>query len=230
MSIQLARAHILGQAQIRALVARLVTAAWAGLPGYDEEDVEPFLALAVPVVLAGQRRSAALTDAFIAREIGRQPVGIDPAKVTGAAVRNGTPPEQTYRRPFVNVWSALGAGTGWEDAVSSGLARATSTAEMDVQMASRATYGAVQAADDRIRGYRRVADGNACKFCRTINGAFVKSAGAMSLHPHCGCGLEAVFYDVEVSPLPDGVAVHQHSELGAVLGDPAHAFTSLADL
>ena len=60
--------------------------------------------------------------------------------------------------------------------------------------------------------------------------AFVKSANAMALHNHCGCGLEAVFYDVEVPPLPDGVAVHQHGELGAVLGDPAHSFASLADL
>lgn len=226
----LAQAHILGQQRLRTVVARAVALAWTGLPGYDEENVEQFLDRALPVVLAGQRQSAALTDAYLARSLERQPLGIDSAVVTGAAVRNGVTPAQVYRRPFIVVWAALGAGTDWEQAVSSGLARATSTAEMDVQMASRAAYGAAQVRDTRIKGYKRVADGNACKFCRSINGAFVKSANAMPLHNHCGCGLEPVLEDVPASRLPDGVAVHEHGELGAVLTDPSQAFTSLADL
>lgn len=224
---ELARAHIIGQARLRAIISRAVAAAWAGLPGYDEVDVDPFVAQAVPLVLAGQRQSAALTEAFLARALGRRPVGLDLNEVVGAAARNGTPPEQVYRRPFVTVWTALNTGVQWEQAVASGLARAASTAEMDVQLASRATYGSVEAADNRIRGYRRVADADACTFCRQVNGAFVKSATAFALHNRCGCGLEPVLEPADASPLPDGVAVHEHGELGAVLTDPAHSFTHL---
>lgn len=227
MSLPLAQAHLLEQERIRALVARMVSAAWAGLPGYDRADVNPFLEQAVPVVLAGQRASAQLVDTFIARSLGRRPVGINPTLVTGAAVRNGVAPETVYERSFVTVWSALGAGVDYEQAVAEGLHRATSTAAMDVQLAHRAAYGAIEQVDDRIRGYRRVADGSACNFCLAVSGAFVKSANAMGLHNHCGCGLDPIIETVEVSPLPDTVAVHEHGELGAVLGDPSHVFTQL---
>lgn len=226
MPSPLAEAHIVAQQRLRALLARAVAATWQGLPGYDEIDVGPWLDRVVPIVLAAQRQSAALTDAYVARLLGRQPLGVSSDAVTGAAVR-GVPPQDVYRRPFVTVWTALAAGTEWQQAVNAGLARATSTAEMDVQMASFKTYQAVQDADPRIRGYQRVADGGACAFCRTINGAFVKSADAAPLHNRCGCGLEPVLHDVTPTPLPDGVAVHHHGELGAVLGDPAHDFTAL---
>jgi hypothetical protein len=52
----------------------------------------------------------------------------------------------------------------------------------------------------------------------------------MPLHNHCGCSLEPVLDDVTPTPLPEGVAVHEHGELGLVLGDPAHDFTSAADV
>lgn len=226
----LADAHLIAQQRLRQVVAQAVAAAWQGLPGYDAADVARFVDLSVPVVLAGQRQSAALTDAYLARFLGRQPLGINPADVTGAAVRNGTAPADVYRRPFVTVWTALGNGTQYTDAVSAGLARATGAAAMDVQLTHRATLQAVQDRDPAIRGYRRVADASACKFCVTVNGAFVKSAGAMALHNHCGCGLEPVREDVPVSPVPDTVAVHDHGELGPVLTEPGQHFTALADL
>lgn len=226
----LTEAHITAQERLRLLVASGVARAWQDLPGYDEEDVGPWLARVVPFVLAAQRQSMQLTEAFVARAIGRRPLGLDPADVVGAAARNGVAPETVYRRPFVTVWSALQNGTQWEDAVAQGLHRATSTAQMDVQLASRQTFNQIQRADPSVRGYKRVPDAGACAFCRAIAGAFVKSADASPLHNHCGCTLEPVTGSVHVTPTPDTVAVHEHGELGAVLTDPAHDFTSEAEI
>lgn len=226
MNPDLARAHIALQERLRALTGAGVAAIWNGLPGYDEKDVDAFLRATVPLVIAAQRQSVAVTEAFLARAIGRRPIGVDPGDIIGAAARNGTPPVEVYRRPFVTVWAALKAGTAFADAVAAGRARAASTAEMDVQLASRGTYAAVQAADPSIRGYRRVADGGACEFCLLVDGAFVKSADAMALHNRCGCGLDPVLGEpVAATAVPEGVAVHDHGELGPVLTDPAHHFT-----
>jgi hypothetical protein len=95
-----------------------------------------------------------------------------------------------YQRPFVTVWTALGAGARWEDAVAQGMARATSAAAMDVQLAFRASADEIGRADDGIYGFQRVADGGACAFCLEVDGAYVKTADASPLHNHCGCGLE----------------------------------------
>lgn len=222
-----ARTHIASLERLRALTDTIIRRAWLGLPGYDEDNVPEWLTVAVPVIQAAQRQSVALTEAYIARALERPPVGIDPATVIGAAVRAGTPPEVQWRRPFVTVWTALANQTPWEAATAAGLARATEMAAMDVQMASRATLGEIAKRNPAIRGYQRVADSAACQFCRTVDGAFVKSATAMPLHPHCGCTLEPVLSPVDVTPVPEGVAVHEHGELGPVLGDPAHSFTSL---
>jgi hypothetical protein len=228
MASRLAEAHILAQERLRALAGRAVGAAWAGLPGYNEGDVDEFLTKAVPIVRAAQQQSVTLTDAYVARAIGQRPAGVDPDDIIGANARGGIAPEDVYRRPFVTVWTALARGTLWADAVSEGATRATAAAEMDVQLASRGTFAALQAAQ-RIRGYERVADGGACAFCQAVNGAFVKDAFAMGLHPGCGCTLSPVYGTgkVIVTPIPDTVAVRDHGELGAMLTAPGDHFTKL---
>jgi len=228
--------------RLRATTSTYVGAAWNALGSYDEADVAPFVARVVPVVLAAQRRTAGLTVAYLGRELGTTPE-LDLVAFTGAAVRNGTPPETVYGRAFVTVWSALAAGTLWRDAVVAGAARARQAAETDVALAMRSTMQGVQdSSGGRIIGYERSTSG-ACAYCEAIDGAFVKSADAMPLHPGCGCDLEPVTADergargraaklerLEATPLPDTVAVHEHGELGPTLTDAEYAFTSESDL
>lgn len=232
MASPLADAHIEAQRRLRVLVSTAVTTIWRGLPGYDRVNVDEWLSTVLPIVDAGQRQSVSITDSYLARFLERQPAAVD-ADAIIAGLRGGTPPEEVYTRPFVTVWSALGNGTLWEDAVSAGLERAASTSEMDMQLAFRATANQIGEQDEGIYGYQRVADGGACSFCLEVDGAYVKSADASPLHNRCGCGLEPL-----TSPhprakwLPDGssvhdtFAVHEHGELGAVLTDPAHDFTT----
>lgn len=196
---------------------------WDDLPGYDRRNIDEWLSKVLPVIATSQRASGNLTEAYLARALERQPFGI-----VADYPRNGASPDEVYQRPFVTLWSKLGEGLLYADAVSAGLARATSTAAMDVQMAMRSTAGAVQSVDDGIYGYQRVADGGACNFCLEVDGAFVKDGGAMPLHNHCGCGLEPLTSPRRPAPTPSTVAVHEHGELGPVLTDPAHDFTSAA--
>ena len=226
MPSRLADVHIEAQRRLRVLAERGVTNAWTRLPDYRDRNVDQFLTLVLPLMDAAQRQSILLTDAYLARALERRPMGVDAARVI-ASLRGDTSPEEVYRRPFVTVWTALSKDTALDQAVAAGLARATSTAAMDVQMAHRGALRAVQDADPRIRGYRRVADAGACAFCSMIDGAFVKSADAMALHNGCGCGLEPIEDEPRPSPLPEGVAVHEHGELGPMLGDPSHDFTQL---
>ena len=219
-------AQIRRQAQIRGVTVAAIQKAWDSLPGYDKSNVAEFLDLAVPLVTAAQRNAASVTNAYVGRVSGNGPSKLALSAVTGAAVRKGTSPKDVYRRPFVDVWSALKRGDAYELAVAAGRARAAGSAAMDVQLAQRATLGAVSDAQ-RIRGYQRVADAGACTYCQAIDGAFVKSADAMALHNGCGCTLEPLFYDVAASPLPDDVAVNDHGELGPMLGSPDQNFTQL---
>lgn len=227
MATALAEAHIEAQRRLRVLLATAVERSWRNLGAWNRADVPRFLAQAVPAVLTAQRASVSLTEAYLAQSLERQPIGIPAEEVIGA-IRGATMPAEVYQRPFVTMWSALGDGKPFADAFSAGLGRATGSAAMDVQMAFRATASAVQEADEGIYGYERVPDGGACNFCLEVAGAFVKSADAMPLHNHCGCGLEPVTTPRAVAALPDTVAVHQHGELGPVLTDPTHDFTTEA--
>lgn len=236
----LADANLIVQARLRALLAAAITAVWRSLPGYDRANVDQWLTAVLPAVEAAQRRSVALTDAYIARALERPPLGIDATRLIGSAIR-GTSMETVYTRPFVTTWSALSNGTEWETAVAEGLHRAASTAETDVQLSHLRTYNAIAALDDRIVGYQRVPDASACEFCRLIAGRRYHAQMLQPAHPHCGCGVEPITEanrddftgkrenDIVHEPLPDGVAVHEHGELGPVLGDPAHHFQSDQD-
>lgn len=231
MPSPLVEAHIEAEKRLRVGTVAAIEAVWKSLPGYDRPDADAFVSRVVPIVLAAQRQSVAVTEAFLGAYLKRPPIGVNPENLIGAAVRNGTPPAEVYQRPFVTVWTALGSGTAYEDAVSAGLARAKEAAAMDPQLSMRATANAVQAADEGIYGYQRAADGGACAFCQEVDGAYVKSADAMALHNNCGCGLEPLTAPhPRASKLPSGVAVHEHGELGPMLIDPAHSFTGPSGL
>jgi hypothetical protein len=225
MANPLTDAHIEGQRRLRLAVTGGVERIWRNLPGYDRRNVDEWLTNVLPLIAAGKRQSAALTDAYIARFLDKAPLGLIPED------RRGVDPAEVYERPFVTMWTALGAGSIYKDAFSAGLNRAVSTAAMDVQMAMRAASAAAQAEGQVDFGYTRVANPGACPFCAEIDGAYVKEADAAPLHNNCGCGLEPNTAPHRLAAkMPSGVAVHQHGELGPVLTAPDQAFTGPSDI
>jgi len=235
-----AQAHIAAQTRLQDSIAVALTRVWENLGGYDEEDVAPWLAIAVPLVIAAQRAAVTLTDAFVASVVGRRPIGVD-ANHLIAGLRGDITPETVYRRPFVTAWTDLSNGTAWETAVDHGLTRATSSAQTDVQMAMRQTLAHIAERDRTILGYRRVPDPGACSFCRLVAGQRYTRGDLMPIHSRCKCGVDVITRDNrhefsgnpknDLATEPDvKVAVRTHGELGPVLGDARHAFTTSADL
>lgn len=142
MAQPLTLSHIEAERRLRETLRTVTERLWTELPGYDEEHVELWLARIVPMALAGQRASIALTEAYLSRYLEEPPKGVD-AEAIMASLRNGTEPSETYRRPFVTVWAALKDGVPWKDAVAAGLARAQGAIATDAQLAMRGTLKAV---------------------------------------------------------------------------------------
>lgn len=226
----LVEAHIEAERRLRLITTSAIGRLWKSLGSWDQPDAARFERLAVPTVLAAQRQSVALTEAYLARSLERRPIGVDVADLIGAGVRNGTAPAEVYKRPFVTMWAALGDGELWQDAFNAGLARAQGAAAMDVQLAMARTAQAVGTVDPEIQRFQRVADGSACDLCQEVDGAILNSDEAMPLHNNCGCGIEPLTDGRPLTPKPEGVAVHEHGELGPVLAAPGDNFTSLGAL
>lgn len=184
-----ARVHVIAQQQLRDLLSQAVEEVWFTLPGYDRENVDEWLSRVLPLVDAAQRRSVALTDAYLARERGRDVLGVPVDETTGAPVRNGTPPEVVYQRPLITLWSALADGASFAQAFARGLDRATSAAETDALLSMRAAASWVGEIDDGIYGYERVTDGSACDLCQIASTQRYHTSQLMPIHSHCGCSV-----------------------------------------
>ena len=190
--MELVAAHQATLTRLRLVAGNGIHLAWVGLRSYNEADVARFLTRALPIVTAAQRHAATVTAAYLARRLGIPAPRFDLEEVTGPAVRNGTPPEEVYRRPFVTVWGALANGTRWEDAVAQGAARARSAAETDVQLAFRSAARTAMRMDPRVVGYRRVPDPKACILCLAASTQRYRTADLMPIHSHCGCDIEPI--------------------------------------
>lgn len=216
MATALADAHVAAEKRLRELTRSTIERVFDGLGGYDRPQRAEFVRAAVPIVTAAQRQSAALTNAYLARAMERQPLALDFADVTGAAARGGTPLEVVYGRPFLSLWAGLAQGQAYPAAVATARSQASDAAATDVQLTMRATADANNSADPDMYGFTRVADGDACALCQEVDGAYVKDADAMPLHSGCGCSLEAnTAPHPRAAYLPSGIAVEQNDEIGA---------------
>ena len=196
MASQLANGHILVQQRLRAAIVRATGLTWASLEKYNEADVDEWLRRVVPIVQAGQRQAVAATDAYLARALERQPLGVDAEDIIANA-RNGATADEVYRRPFVDVWGGLKEGRPWADAVGLGLDRATSAAAMDMQLAMRGAARDIGVADSGIFGYERVPNGGACEFCLIASTQRYHTEDLMPLHNRCGCSVEPLTSESE---------------------------------
>ena len=240
MSTLLTRAFQSELRRTREVTAQHVQQAWTNLGSYNRSDISTYLDRILPMVQAGQARAVALTSAYLSRTLNQPVVGLSVADLSGAAVRNGTDPETVYTRAFVGVWSDLKNGNGWDDAVTTGADRVQSSAEMDVALSSRAATLAFGARDgSQIVGWRRVAEASCCDYCQAIDGAHTGPTEPQPLHNRCGCTAEPItktsgLHSAEpfllAGVIIGDVVIHQHGELGPVIGQKGDNFTSEADL
>jgi hypothetical protein len=244
-------------ATLRARIVAYVNHAWGSLDTYRDADIDRFVNLAVPVVAAGQRQVASLTDAYLASLettiTGRRvrPVGVPASAVTNL---RGVPTDEVYRRAGVTTWLALSEGADLATAAARGLDRAQSLAATDVQMAKTAASKFVLDTKTTVTGYRRtLSGGDSCGLCLIASQQRYRRDDLMPIHPGCNCGVEPIYGTRDPGPTVDddqlaaagdaiaerlgsttadraALIVHEHGEIGPVLAIRGHAFTGPNDL
>lgn len=189
---------------IRQQITAFGQAYWDSLPHYRASAVEDMIQAITPRVTAGQLRIADLTRAYLAqcaRELGWKVVlpSIDQDEIRGA---RGVDPRTVYRRPAVDVYTALAAGKPLPQAAAEGRLRLTQLIGGDMQLAK------VHASRQSMRGYpaegqfyRRVLTGREnCALCVVASTQRYYRGDLLPIHPGCDC---------DVQPLPPGLAVNQ---------------------
>ena len=240
---ELVRAYGSEYDQIRRELKRLTSDVWRDVGGPGDDNLTAWLRLILPImsgaeVNIGQLVAAYLDELSTEWGITITPIVL-PEQVTGAALRNGTPPEEVYSRPIIEVRRELRRRRRIDRAREAARQRALVLADTDAALAHR--FAAASAFETLgFTQYRRVPTGRSCDLCRTAAEQFYNVAQLLPIHPHCDCRVLPVHSEVRVpqrdlpkSPAPSAPAdpvVREHGELGPVLVDRSHAFTGPGDL
>ena len=189
---------------IRQQITAFGQAYWDSLPHYRASAVEDMIQAITPRVAAGQLRIADLTRAYLAqcaRELGWNVVlpPIDQDEIRGA---RGVDPRVVYRRPAVDVYTALAAGKPLPQAAAEGRLRLTQLIGGDMQLAKvHASRQSMRGYPEQGQFYRRVLTGREnCALCVVASTQRYYRGDLLPIHPGCDCG---------VQPLPPGLAVNQ---------------------
>ena len=178
--------------RIRAQAERAIAQVWDALPGTPRALIGEWVDVAAPILDGVAQAAVAVTDAYLARALADQPLGITVPEAT-AALGGGIPTEQILERPFLRTWHHLNMGATYEIARQAGRTYATSIAAGAV---SRSHFGAMHASLDSrpwVQGYRRVVSGaGACDFCITIAGNTYSRADIAPAHRSCDCIVEPI--------------------------------------
>lgn len=233
---------------------------WSGLPDYSDEGLAIWLDQIVPLVTASQQTISLLTDLYISAVLSDMtgqtinPAGIPPEMGSGAALRNGVPPEVEYERPFKEIWYQLTQDKDFTNAVSIGEQRAFSMISTDLQLARThaARYALEKSAPEAgVVGYRRVLTSDrACELCQIAATQRYRVSELMPIHANCTCGvapitgskdpgqkIDAAFAEGDSvgtnrngSPTFPGIEVRHHGEIGPVLTVRGQAFRGPKDI
>lgn len=189
---------------IRQQITAFGQAYWDSLPHYRTSAVEDMIQAITPRVTAGQLRIADLTRAYLAqcaRELGWKVVlpPIDQDEIRGA---RGVDQRIVYRRPAVDVYTALAAGKPLPQAAAEGRLRLTQLIGGDMQLAKvHASRQSMRGYPEEGQFYRRVLTGREnCALCVVASTQRYYRGDLLPIHPGCDCG---------VQPLPPGLAVNQ---------------------
>lgn len=168
---------------VRSQVRDRVLFVWRALPAYRDADVDAFVERIVPLVQGGQLHVANLTAAYFESGAADQSLILD---------GRGVPAVEVYRRPAVEVYTALSEGVSYPDAVERGAVRLADLVLTDMQMAK------VRQADVSLQArgatyFRRVLTGlENCALCVVASTQRYRVGALSPIHPGCDCGVEEI--------------------------------------
>lgn len=189
---RLTQQHRVAQGRLLAVVAGQLAGRLSQLPDVSDESRDAYVAGAVPLIVAGQRRAATYAAAF-ARAIapavdpaGRLDLQLDELVVTAETA--------WVASPIIVARRELGAGSSWGAALELAATKAKGYTSGDLAVAQRhgITRGAASTGAE-LDGYRKVLAGGACAWCRDVSGGLYRSADSVPFHEHDACSVEPVY-------------------------------------
>lgn len=175
--------------EIRRRVLEYVSRVWSSSGWFRDAEVDLIVARILPVVQAGQRQVAFLTDSYIGQMAVLAGVTWTPAPLQLDPIVNyrGVDPEVAYRRPAVAVYTALSNGKSFADAVDLGLKRLVSITATDVQQAKN-RQAAESLGRTGYRYFRRQLSGSEnCALCAIASTQRYTRGDLMPIHGGCDC-------------------------------------------
>lgn len=219
-----------------ALSARLVRGTgqrasdlFIGLGSWRDSDFEQFLQLIGQTLSGASLQAARLQVAFykqMAEASGEKFVAPDlrPQDFSVEALRNGAQAREVYRRPFVDVYTALSEGKQVSQAIAAGAVRISSIASTDIQLARRNAGFQARSRNDRIVGYARTLTGaENCALCYVASTQRYTRGDLMPIHPGCDCGEMPIYGNQDPGQVIDEVrlnATHEAVEQRFGISDP----------
>ncbi len=179
------------------------------LGSWRDDDIARYLNVVGPQIDGLKQQAANLQAAYyqeVAKANGEAftPAQTRPSDLTDEVLRNGPSAQEVYRRPFVEVYTALAGKELLRTAVERGAARASSIAETDIQLASRKAGLKQRQSNGNIVGYRRVLTGSEnCALCAIASTQRYRKADLKPIHPGCDCGEEPIYGDFDPGQVID---------------------------
>lgn len=211
-------------ARLTAQVVEAIQTAWDALTSWRQDDIERFVAQVTPIVGGAQQQVANLTAALLAQQraaagLPARKVAVPPRAVTGAAVRNGTPPADVYQRAGIQVWRDLAEGRPLEDAVAHGRFRAEQAARTDLELAKVHTARLVLSGDREVFGFRRVlVTEENCALCIVASSQRYHKGDLLPIHPGCDCSVEPLYDEVDDQVIDPDLLEAAHDAIMATFG------------
>lgn len=244
--------------------SRLATV-FSSLGSWREDDYKRFVDYASNAVSGAKTQASRLQTAYyseMAKTLGARFKAIPASRIdlSTEILRNGVTTAEVYRRPFVEVYTALSKGEQMTDAIAKGARRVQSIASTDVQLARRETGRQNRMANQSIVGYRRVLTGTEnCALCYVASTQRYTKSDLLPIHPGCDCGEMPIYGTQDPGQVLDqynldkahemvqerfgvsdrgarapidyrDIKIQEHGELGPLLSIRGQKFTNQGDL
>jgi hypothetical protein len=211
---QLASRYTTARLRQSATVQAAVAAAWAAM--YSDRSVA--IKRIVELVLAGQRNTVALVEAYLATETllvtgEHASHALDPASYTIDALR-GVAAAEVYARPFGAYGAFRSQGAEAAQAIEAARASVSKLAATDLQLAQTHAARDWMQAEPRIVGYRRVLNLPSCALCTAASTRTYRKADLLPIHEHCDCTVAPLFGTAPVASVGTKVRVQNDPEIG----------------
>lgn len=245
--------------RVRQAVLTYATSAWTSTGSWRDSDVDRLVNLILPRVQAGQLQTARLTSAYVAslaKYVDGKTVRSVPVVANEILLARGVDQSVVYRRPAVEMYTALSKGSSLTQAVAQGVERLSSIIATDMQLSvthqERRSY--------KSAGYtytvRTLTGRESCALCIIASTQRYHVENLRPIHASCDCGSRQISakydpgqvldddllnqtYDLlgskyakdsSGSNLIDLIAVREHGELGPVLTWADQHFTGPAQI